>query len=201
VIEPDSAFHTRPSLLIRIRNARDDEAWSIFLQTYGPAVYRYCRRRGAQDGDAQDVTQEVMAQVAKAVGSFEYEAGQGRFRDWLGVVTRNKLTDHVRRAGRAAQARLEPDQMASVGTDPEWREEFDAQVYRAALERTRPNFEPITWRAFELVWIEGRPPLEAAAALGVPVDSVYVAKSRVLKRLREEVSQLADDQPLYTPLA
>src|SRR5207302_10242972 len=96
----DSGFQTRPSLLARIKDARDDEAWTAFLDTYAPAVYRYCRRKGLQHPDAADVTQEVMAQVARSAGGFEYRPEQGRFRDWLGVVTHSKLANHLRAARR-----------------------------------------------------------------------------------------------------
>jgi RNA polymerase sigma factor (sigma-70 family) len=157
-----------------------------------------------QDSDAADVTQEVMAQVARSVPRFDYRPERGRFRDWLGAVARNKLADHLRSAGRSTRTggepEADPDEVPTGGADPDWGEEFDAQVYRTALERVRGHFEPATWRAFELAWVEGRPAAEAAHILGVPVDSVYVAKSRVLKRLREDVIALADDLPLYTPL-
>jgi RNA polymerase sigma factor (sigma-70 family) len=200
----DSAFDTRPSLLVRIRDARDQEAWSTFLEIYAPVAYRYCRRRGLQDGDAADVTQEVMAQVARSAQRFEYRSERGRFRDWMGVIARNKVADHLRSARKSASAAGESqadlDEIATVGADPDWGEEFDAQVYRAALGRVRERFESASWRAFELVWVENCPAAEVAATLGVPVDAVYVAKSRVLKRLREEIIAIADDLPLYTPL-
>lgn len=200
----ESESRTRPSLLFRIRNDRDEAAWSLFLDTYAPVVYRYCRRRGLQDSDAADVTQEVMTQIARSVSGFDYQPERGRFRDWLGVIVRNKLTDHLRSARRPLRRATEkiddPDAYAGAGTDPEWAEEFNAQLYRAALERIRVHFEAASWRAFELTWIEGRSAADAARTLRVPVDSIYVSKSRVLKRLREEIVALADDLPLYTPL-
>ncbi len=203
--ESHFAFQTRPSLLMRLRDARDDAAWSQFLELYAPVVYRYCRKRGLQDGDACDVTQEVMAQVARAAPQFEYRPERGRFRDWLGLLTRNKLIDHARNGARAERvgngSGYDTDKIASSGADSDWSEEFDAHVYRAAVERIRPRFEPLTWRAFELAWVEGQSAPDAARALGVSIDTVYVAKSRVLKRLREEVLALAHDLPLYSPLA
>jgi RNA polymerase sigma-70 factor (ECF subfamily) len=190
--------------LFRIRNERDDEAWSLFLETYAPVVYRYCRRRGLQDSDAADVTQEVMTQVARSVSGFDYDPERGRFRDWLFRIVYNRLADHLRVAQRPLRSGSEglgdQDELATTGTDSDWGEEFNAQVYRAALARVRDHFEEASWRAFELTWVEGRPASEAARTLGVSVDSVYVAKSRVLKRLREEVIALADDLPVYTPL-
>src|SRR3954470_19529751 len=96
----DSAFHTRPSLLVRIKDARDDDAWTTFVQTYAPLVYCYCRRRGLLGQDAADVVQEVMAQVARSARDFEYQPERGRFRDWLGTITCRKLFNHLRAARR-----------------------------------------------------------------------------------------------------
>jgi RNA polymerase sigma-70 factor (ECF subfamily) len=200
-----AAARTRPSLILRIRDAQDAAAWAVFTDVYGPLVYGYCRRSGLQDCDAADVTQEVMAQVARAVRTFEYRPESGRFRDWLGAVTRHKISNY-RRAGRREALGDDGDvgeilgRTAAGDVDPDWADAFNAQVLRAALARARPKFEPATWRAFELAWLENRPAAEASRTLGVPVEAVYLAKSRVLKRLREEVLALAEDMPLYTPL-
>lgn len=203
--DAESADATRPSLLSRIRDPRDDDAWATFVETYAPLVYRYCRRRGLQDSDVADVAQEVMAQVARSAREFRYEPGRGRFRDWLGAVTRSKLANHLRARRRAAPGGLvepegDPEHAPAGAPDPEWAVEFNAHVLRTALERARPHFEPATWRAFALTWLDGRPAAEAAREVGVPIDAVYVAKSRVLRRLREEVVVLAEDLPLYVPL-
>ena len=196
---------TRPSLLLRIRDPRDAEAWTTFLRTYTPLVYRYCRRRGLQDSDAADVAQEVMAQVARSARGFDYRPERGRFRDWLGRIAHQKLALHHRLNRRAARGAggADPDLPALEAAEdpgPEWGEEFNAQVLRAALERARPHFEPATWRAFERTWFEDRPAAVVARELDLPIAAVYLAKSRVLKRLRDEVITLAEDVPLYVPL-
>ena len=85
---------TRGSLLCRLRDSADGISWELFVHTYGPAVYHFCRRRGVQDSDAVDLVQEVLAQVVVSMRSFEYEPARGRFRDWLGAVTRSKLARH-----------------------------------------------------------------------------------------------------------
>jgi RNA polymerase sigma-70 factor (ECF subfamily) len=203
--EDHSALHTRPSLLIRLRDSRDSEAWSTFVDTYAPLIHRYCRRRGLQDSDAADITQEVLVQVSRSVRSFDYQRERGRFRDWLGSVTHSKLARHARSGSRvvsgAGGSATDPlDQVASPEQDSEWAEEFNAQVLRVALERIRVHFEPPTWRAFELAWCQDRPAPEAARELGLTASAVYVAKSRVLKRLREEILSLAEDLPELVPL-
>jgi RNA polymerase sigma factor (sigma-70 family) len=200
----DDPMETRPSLLLRIRDEADAASWSLFVGTYAPLIHRFARRGGLQDADAADLTQEVLAQVARSIRSFDYCAERGRFRDWLGTVTRRRIWEALARlrvgprgAGEEAVA---AEELAGPGPDPEWEDEFNAQVLRAAIEQIHAHFEPTTWRAFERAWVDDRPAGEVADELGVPVDAVYVAKSRVLKRLREQVLLLAEDLPRYVPL-
>jgi RNA polymerase sigma-70 factor (ECF subfamily) len=201
----DSRLQTRPSLLVRIRDAQDDDAWSSFVQIYAPMVYRYCRRKGLQHSDAADVTQEVLGQVARSARQFEYRPELGRFRDWLGTVTHNKIANHLRSRKRNQR---ETGGLGEVTEDPpapqapgsEWVEEFNSQILETALDRVRPQFEVKTWQAFELLWIQNQPGAIASEALGMSIDSVYVAKSRVLKRLKQEVLELAEDLPCFETL-
>jgi RNA polymerase sigma-70 factor (ECF subfamily) len=204
--EYESSLHTRPSLLTRIRDVQDAESWKTFVETYAPLVYRYARRQGLQDADAADVTQDVMAEAARCLRTFEYQPERGRFRDWLGTVTRRQLARfHAKQnrlvtgANNAATAAV-LDQSAAPGAEATWTDEFNAQVLRTALERIRPHFQAVTWSAFEGVWLESRPAAEVARELDVPLDAIYVAKSRVLKRLREEILLLAEDLPQFVPL-
>jgi len=195
---------THPSLLVRLRDAQDAEAWRLFVATYAPLVYGACRREHLQDADAADVAQDVMVQVARTMRTFEYDRGRGRFRDWLWTVTRHRITrfqakmnqERAVRTSEGADALL----MCTMTPDPEWIAEFNAQVLRVALERVRPLFEAATWHAFERTWSQDQPPLEVAAELGLPIEGIYAARSRVLKRLREEILLLAEDVPEFVPL-
>ncbi len=204
--DTESRLHTRPSLLLRIRDSGDSEAWREFAGVYAPVIYGYCRRRGLQDADAADVTQEVLAQVAQSIRTFEYQPERGRFRGWLGAVTHSKIELLRRKARPEVQASGGPapdgllDEVGSAGEDPVWVEESSAALLRVALERIRPDFEPATWRAFEVVWLENHSPDDAAQETGLAVYSVYMAKSRVLKRLRQELLALAEDIPAFVPL-
>jgi RNA polymerase sigma-70 factor (ECF subfamily) len=190
---------TSPSLLLRIRDPADVVAWGTFVNLYAPLIYRYGRRRGLQDADAADMTQEVLARVARAVRDFSYDPERGRFRDWLGLLTHRELLTSQKKRGRQAEengdSRGPLDQVEAMAADSTWADEFHDYVLQAALRRIQPDFEPQTWNAFDLVWNRDRPAPEVARELGVPVATVYVAKSRVLKRLREELLLLAEDVP------
>src|SRR5262249_31077933 len=157
---------TRPSLLLRLRDAADAEAWRTFVTTYAPLVYAACRKHGLQDADAADLTQEVLAQTVRSMRTFEYRPERGRFRDWLWTVTHHRVTHLLRRQRQeqlaqngAADAALLP---APGGADPAWVADFNAHVLAVALQRIRPLFEAPTWRAFEATWGEGRPASEVA---------------------------------------
>jgi len=111
--------HTRPSLLVRIRDAADREAWRQFVELYAPLVYRFARRRGLQDADAADLTQDVLQAVARSSGRLEYDPRRGTFRGWLFTVDRNKLHTFLRRQHTADAAhragRLQPARRAGAG--------------------------------------------------------------------------------------
>src|SRR5262245_56567598 len=197
-----SGSPTRPSLLRRICNPGDTRAWQTFVDVYGPLIYRHARSRGLQDADAAEVTQDVLFQVSRSIQSFEYRPGQARFRDWLGAVTENKIRSFCTRQAGMARAERETGTdealagIAAAARDSSWEEEFNDHLLQAALARTRLHFEEQTWRAFELVWRDQRPEAEVARELGRRINWVYLAKSRVLKRLRAEVQELAEDMPL-----
>ena len=203
--DDSSSLHTRASLLVRIRDPQDRESWRLFVELYTPPVLRYCRLRGLQDADAADVTQELMSQVARAMHSFQYTPERGRFRDWLGTVTRRTVNRFLAKeklgvAGIGGDDTADAlSNLASAEPDPEWTVEFNAQILRSALDRVRPLFGPTTWQAFASVWLEDRSAAETAAEMGISLQAVYVAKSKVLKRLEAEVIELAEDVPLAAP--
>jgi RNA polymerase sigma-70 factor (ECF subfamily) len=152
---------------------------------------------GLQDADAADVSQDVLAEVARCNRAFEYDPERGRFRDWLGILVRRKVLrfrkNHDDEAADLRAADANASDANSV--DAEWTDEFNAQILSAAIERARPHFEPQTWSAFEGVWLKNRRAVDVAADLKLPIELVYTAKSRVLKRLEEEVRVLAEDVP------
>jgi RNA polymerase sigma-70 factor (ECF subfamily) len=196
-----SELRTRPSLLLRIRDHGDAEAWRMFVDVYAPLIYGYCRHRRLQEADAADVAQEVLTRVARSMQNFEYSPDRGRFRDWLGTIARNEIVRFQTRARRPGQGTGGEhdgglDSIESAEQDSAWSAQFHAHLLETALDRVRPHFDPATWRAFECVWLDDEPAPQVARQLGMPVEKVYVAKSRVLKRLREEVLLLGEDAPL-----
>jgi RNA polymerase sigma-70 factor (ECF subfamily) len=189
------------SLLARLRVGQPG-AWERLAWLYGETVYAWCRRAGVPEADAADVSQEVFAAVARRLADFRRDRPGDSFRGWLWTITRNKVRDHWRRrrdqdratGGTTAQELMNevpedapPDAEASGEGEP-------GALYRRALELIQSEFEERTWRAFLMVTVEARLPAEVAAELGTTPGAVYIAKSRVLKRLREEFGDLIEEE-------
>lgn len=190
---------TRVSLLARIKDGSNTQAWGEFVQLYGPVIYGFARKRGLQDADAADLMQEVLRSVARSADRMVYDPERGTFRGWLYTVTRNKIYNFLlaqknrpRGVGdSAAQDRLESlPARESVTEDPDWDIEYQRRVSAKAMERVRHEFHAKTWQAFWGTAVEGRAAAEVAIELTMSPGAVYVAKSRVLARLRDEVRQL-----------
>jgi RNA polymerase sigma factor (sigma-70 family) len=190
---------TRESLLVRIRDRQDPEAWRQFLEIYAPAVYAYARRRGLQDADAADLMQDVMRAVSSAAGRLEYDPARGTFRGWLYTIARNKLFSFLDGRRRKAQGSGDSDvqerlaeQPAPAADSAEWDRDAERRLACWAMNRIRGEFQPATWDAFWLTAVEGQDAKSVAAKLGLSPGAVYVAKSRVLARLKREVRQAED---------
>lgn len=182
---------TRPSLLFRIRDARDRDAWRQFVQVYAPLIYCFARRSRLQDADAADVTQEVLRAVAQASKRWEYDPRKGSFRAWLYTVVRSKLCNlQAERKplvggsdARAALAKIP----APAEDEAVWELEYERRLFHWAAEQVRGGFEPSSWQAFWLTAVEGKSGKEVARALGLSVGAVYIAKSRILTRIKEQI--------------
>jgi RNA polymerase sigma-70 factor (ECF subfamily) len=192
---------TRASLLARIRDARDDQAWGEFVDLYAPVVYAFARRSGLQDADAADLTQEVLRAVTRGAGRLDYDPARGSFRGWLFTLARNKLRNfltrrrqHDRGAGGTDAHRLLEAQPDPHDLEAElWDGEYRRRLFAWAAERVRAECHETTWLAFWRTAVEGRPAEEVSGELGMTVAAVYVAKSRVMARLREQV-RLAEEE-------
>jgi RNA polymerase sigma-70 factor (ECF subfamily) len=187
------------TLLDQLRSGRP-EAWERLVRLYSPVVYRWCRRSGLAAEDAADVLQEVLSAVMLHLPDFHRDGPQDSFGGWLATITRNKVRDHYRRRhGRAAAqgGSTAQRQLSEVPQPPEPSEdcirpdaESAAWLSRGVLETIRAEFEAPTWEAFWQTTVEGQPPAHVAADLEMSVPAVYMAKSRVLRRLRQVMGEL-----------
>ena len=197
IMTVDDSPLTRASLLVQLRDGANQGAWQEFVKLYGPIVYGFARKRGLQDADAADLMQDVMRSVSGAIGRLDYDRRQGTFRGWLFTITRNKMFNflsarRVRPQGSgdtATNRLLETHPDASDGVD-DWEVEYQRRLAALAMEHVKHEFQETTWRAFWLTAVDGRSAADAAAQTGLSAGAVYVAKSRVLARLKDEVETL-----------
>jgi RNA polymerase sigma-70 factor (ECF subfamily) len=187
---------TRPSLLVRLRDAHDAEAWQQFVQLYGPIVYRFGRRHRLQDADAADLTQDVLRAVSGSVGRLDYDPKRGSFRGWLFTLAQRRLYDLLARRRRQEQASGDSatqallDEQAAPDSAEVWNQEHERQLFAWAAEQVRGQFTESTWRAFWRTAVEGGEAADVARELGLSLGAVYIAKSRVQARLREQIQQI-----------
>jgi RNA polymerase sigma-70 factor (ECF subfamily) len=189
---------TSASLLLRIRDHGDHAAWSRFVDVYRPLVHGFARKHGLQEADAADLAQEVLRAVARSVGRLDYDPRRGSFRGWLFTVVRNQLRDFRERQRRQArgsgnsgvQQLLNERPAPPDGPEEDWDREYERRLFTWAAEQVRPAVQAATWQAFWRTAVEGQSGQEVAQALGLSVAAVYLAKSRVMARLKEEIRQL-----------
>jgi RNA polymerase sigma-70 factor (ECF subfamily) len=183
---------TPRTLLERLCRANDSRDWERFVELYTPVLFHWVRKLGLPPADAADAVQDVFLQLTQKLPAFRYDRSQ-RFRGWLWTLVRNKVADR-RRCRPNLLAGAADRQLESVAAgDPldGWAEaEYRRHLAARALEVMKAEFEETTWRACWEYVAQGRPASEVAAELGVTVDVVYQAKSRVLRRLKHELDGL-----------
>jgi RNA polymerase sigma factor (sigma-70 family) len=189
------AAPTRASLLVRIRDAADGSAWAQFVQLYTPLIYGFARKRGLQDADAADLTQDVLAAVSRAVRRLEYDPAKGTFRGWLFTAVRHRLRHYLVQKPHQPQGTGDSQALQHLAEQPapeeksDWEQDYEQRLFHWAADQVRPTVADSTWQAFWQTTLESRDPKEVAGELGMQVAAVYMAKSRVLKRLKETMEQ------------
>ena len=189
---------TRPSLLIRIRDASDTDAWRQFVDLYGALINRYARCRGLQAADADDLTQLVLLAISEGIGRLEYDAFKGTFRAWLYTIVRRQLSQFFARQQHVLQGSGDSKVHDRLQQQPDrddadaelWEQEYRQQRFLWAADRARVDFQERTWQAFWRTAVHGEEPRGVAEALGLSIGALYTARARVLNRIREEVRLL-----------
>lgn len=188
---------TRISLILRLPRTADAAAWREFVELYEPLVLRFARRRGLQEADAMDLVQRVFASVAGAVDRWQPDAQRGKFRAWLFRIARNHLINQAalrrreRPVGGSTQVRRlhsEIDERVLEASDVEL--EYRRAVFESAAARVKRLVQPATWTAFWETMVVGRSCESVAEELSMSVGAIYVARSRVVARLRAVAEEL-----------
>jgi RNA polymerase sigma-70 factor (ECF subfamily) len=188
---------TSASLLERVRQRSDEADWRRLVELYTPLLRTWVGRHVPQPDDVNDIVQQVFTVLVARLPEFVHSGRPGAFRHWLRRITANHLRNFWRsRRPVAAQAEVDAvlAQLEDPASDPSrhWDQEHDAHVAARLLEYVEPEFRPATWQAFRRLVLDGAAPQAVAAELGLSVNAVLIAKSRVLRRLHEEARGLLE---------
>jgi RNA polymerase sigma-70 factor (ECF subfamily) len=191
---------TSASLLTRLREHPDPDSWRRLVDLYTPLVSGWFRRYSVAQNDIHDLVQEVLTVLVREIPRFHYDPGRGSFRGWLRSITLNRLRAYWRQrrsqpeaTGNSELARLlEQLEDHKGGLSRLWDKEHDEHLARRVLEDIAPEFEGATFQAFRRVVIDGQAVAKVAGDLGVSLNAVYVAKCRVLRRLRQELRGIVE---------
>ena len=191
----------RVSLIYRIRNARDIDAWYQFADIYAPLLHRYATKRGLQDADAADLTQEVLSEISRSIRKGTYDPQRGSFRNWIFGIARHLLCRRLRQNQKSisgsGDSKVHAFLNELVSPNHEKRDferEYRKHLFNWAAKQVREKVTDKTWSAFWRTAIDGSEPAEVARDLKMEVGSVYVAKSRVMSRIRQKLATIDDER-------
>jgi RNA polymerase sigma-70 factor (ECF subfamily) len=188
---------TSLTLLDRLQRQPDPASWQRLVDIYAPLIGFWLSRSPLQNADHEDLTQEVLKTVVQKLPEFQRRR-EGSFRAWLRIVTVNCLREFWRSSKHHPVATGDSDFLQKLQEleDPQselakvWNTEHDRHVVRRLLELIGPQFEPTTLQAFRKAVLEGQKPAQVAAELGISVNAVFLAKSKILRQLRQEIDGL-----------
>ena len=196
----DEFTPTRKSLISRLKNWDDHESWSAFFLVYWRLIYSTAIKSGMTEAEAEDVVQETVISVSKAIPSFKYDREQGSFKGWLLQITSCRIVDQWRKRMPARSIDVhrgeDVDSLAEIAAPvmPElerlWEQEWDGNLVRAAVERVKRRIDPKQFQVFELSAIQRWPHEKIKAVLNVSSAAIYVLKHRVSSAIRKELKQL-----------
>ena len=194
---------TNHSLIARVKNLGDGASWVELMGIYQPVVYRVAKHRGLQDADAHDVMQQVFVSIAGAIERWEPSEELPPFRAWLTTITRNAISKALSRRprDRATGSTSVMEQLNAVAdtgesSDEEFAIEARRQMFRWAAQRIRIEFTPATWDMFWRTSVMGESVSDVAAAAERTTGAVYIARHRVIARMKEEVADLSNQWEL-----
>jgi len=204
--EPDSLL-TRSSLLGRLRDLDDSDSWRTFFETYWRLLYNVARKSGLPDAEAQDVVQETVIAVARKLPGFHYDSARGSFKQWLLLIARRRIHDHLRRTYRSlpvadgtprdVASRMEelptdslsPDAAFESAWETEWRE----NIFQAALARVRQRVKPKHFQVFDGCVLQGLPAAKIGRMLGLNAAQVYLARHRVSQAVKRAAREIESE--------
>jgi RNA polymerase sigma factor (sigma-70 family) len=195
-----ASMKTSPTLLVRLRHdPLDQDAWEQFVGRYGRTIYRWCRTWGLQEADAEDVTQNVLTELARQMRTFAYRP-EGSFRAWLKTVSHRAWCDFLdsrQRAMRGSGDSAVLSMLRSIESRQDLLQhldnEYDRELLEQALARVRQRVRPHTWEAFRMTALEDMAAADVARQLGMKPGAVYVARSKVQRMIQEEMAELDRD--------
>lgn len=196
-----SAYHTRESLLFRLKEGGSERAWLGFYTMYGRLIFGYSLHFDISYAEAEDIVQEVCIKVFRQIARFDYSPERGRFRGWLKTITRNAVVDYLRRKQRRNKTsveyrtQLECELKDEAEIDDEiWRLEWERAVCETALERVRERVGEDTMRAFQRYVMDDQSASEVSEETTLDANAVYAVKHRVLKYIRQEVAAILESE-------
>ena len=187
---------TRVSLILRLKEPKDAEAWDQFCEIYQPLILRIARSKGLQNADANDLAQDVFVRIAKSVERWEPDPERGTFRAWIGTIARNLTIDFLRRKNRQPVSANAPDldRVPQRCAESDFYDaEYQKQLFAWAAEQIKPSFKPKSWEAFWQTAVEHRSIAEVAESLQLSTGSIYMARSRVIAKLRKTIETACSD--------
>jgi RNA polymerase sigma factor (sigma-70 family) len=199
----DDSLPTRRSLLSRMRDLGDDESWRTFFETYWRLIYNVARKSGLTDDAAQEVVQETVISVARRMPDFHYNPAKGSFKQWLLLITRRRIHDHLRKLYRSASLATGPheaspglENMAAPTLPPDaqidavWREEWRDHVLQTALARLRAKANPKHYQVFDCCVLQDLPASQVARMLGLNTAQVYLIRHRMSRLVKHAAAEI-----------